>query len=142
MKLDKVGKDFIKNFEGLRLTPYLCTGNVPTIGWGTTKGITLNHPPITREQADQWFDRDIKVFEDAVLRLVKVKLNQNQFNALVSFTYNVGVGAFTNSTLLRLLNASDYKGAADQLPRWNRSGGKVTNGLVRRRAAERAMFLK
>lgn len=142
MKLDNEGKKFIKSWEGFRATPYLCTGGVPTIGWGTTKGITMKHPAITREQADQWFDRDIRVFENAVNKAVKVDLNQHQFNALVSFTYNVGVGALQNSTLLRVLNERAYLEAADQFLRWNKSGGKVTTGLVRRRNAERDLFLK
>lgn len=142
MKLDNEGKKFIKSWEGFRAQPYLCTGGVPTIGWGTTKGITMNHPAITREQADIWFDRDIKVFENAVNKAVKVELNQNQFNALVSFTYNVGIGALQNSTLLKVLNEREYLEAADQLLRWNKSGGKVTRGLVRRRTAEREMFLR
>ncbi len=86
--------------------------------------------------------QDLKKFESAVNTAVKVPINQNQFDALVSLTYNIGIGAFKDSTLLKKLNVKDYKGAAEQFPRWNRGGGRVLNGLVKRRKIEMELFLK
>jgi lysozyme len=82
----------------------------------------------------------VRKFEAGVKRLVKVPLAQGQFDALVSFSFNVGLGALGSSTLLRKLNAGDYRGAAAEFPRWNKAGGKVYEGLTRRRAAERSLF--
>ncbi len=96
---------------------------------------------ITEAQAEQMLTEDLVRFERIVERLVRVRVNQGQFDALVSFTYNVGEGNFTNSTLLRKLNAGDTAGAAEQFARWVHASGKVLPGLVKRRAAERAMFL-
>lgn len=96
----------------------------------------------TLEQAKEYFAHDLNRFESSVNKLVEVPLSQNQFDALVSLTYNIGQTAFSNSTLLKKLNAKDYQGAADQFLRWNKGGGKVMKGLVRRREAERALFLK
>lgn len=90
---------------------------------------------------DILFAEDLAAFERGVEEAVKVPLSEDQFAALVAFSFNVGLGAFRTSTLLKLLNRGDYQGAADQLPRWNKSGGKVLNGLVKRRASERALFL-
>ena len=142
MKTSDSGRDFIKSFEGWSATPYLCTGSVPTIGWGTTKGITMNTPAITKEEGDRLFDRDLIQFENAVMDLVEVPLNQNQFDALVSFTYNCGISALQKSTLLKKLNAGDYGGVSVEFAKWNKSGGKITKGLVRRRTAERELWLK
>ena len=108
-------------------------------GYGTTAGVKQGQT-ITKERADELLREDVARFEAQVLRLVKVPLTQGQFDALTSFVYNLGAGNLGNSTLLRLLNAGDYKGAAAQFDRWNKAGGKVLAGLVRRRAAERALF--
>uniref|UniRef100_UPI000225FC22 lysozyme n=1 Tax=Paracoccus sp. TRP TaxID=412597 RepID=UPI000225FC22 len=97
---------------------------------------------ITKADARTILTRDLPRYEADVTRLVRVPLNENQFGALVSFTYNLGAGNLTSSTLLRKLNAGDYAGAAAEFPTWNKAGGKVLNGLVRRRAAERALFEK
>ncbi|MGL4733219.1 MAG: lysozyme, partial [Fusobacteriaceae bacterium] len=86
--------------------------------------------------------KDLLRFEQKVLQLVIVKINKNQFDALVSFCYNCGSGNLQTSTLLRKLNAGDYPGAAEEFPRWNRAGGKVLNGLIKRREAEKELFLK
>lgn len=94
------------------------------------------------EQAKSYFKHDLAKFEKTVNESVTVPINQNQFDALVSLTYNIGSGAFKNSTLLKKLNKGDYQGAADQFLVWNKAGGKVMKGLVRRREAERALFLK
>ena len=130
----------IKSFEGLRLRAYKDAVGVWTIGYGTTRAVRPGMV-ITRQKAEEFLQNDLKRFEDAVNGAVKVRINDNQFAALVSFTYNVGSGALRSSTLLRLLNQGNIRGAADQFPRWNRAGGRVLAGLTRRRNAERALFL-
>lgn len=132
--------DLIKSFEGLELEAYLCPADIWTIGYGHT-GNVKEGDSITKAEADELLDKDLQTFRNGVKRLVKVPLNENQFGALVSFAYNLGLGSLQNSTLLKLLNAGDYDGAADQFLRWNKSKGKVLTGLVRRREAERAVFL-
>lgn len=132
----------IKKHEGLRLEAYLPTPNdVWTIGYGHTH-TTKQGMKITEAQAEKFLYLDIAWAEEAVNTLVKVRLTQNQFDALVSFVFNVGAGAFSKSTLLRLLNAGDYEGAANQFLRWNKQKGKVLNGLTRRRQEEMELFLK
>lgn len=143
MKTSTKGVALIKSAEGLRLKAYPDpgTGGLPwTIGYGSTSGVTRNML-ITETQAEQMLAEDLVRFERIVERQVQVPLNQGQFDALVSFTYNVGEGNFTKSTLLRKLNAGDIAGAAEQFSRWVHASGKVLPGLVKRRAAERAMFL-
>lgn len=139
MQISKAGLDLIKKFEGLYLKAYRCPAGVPTIGYGHTAGVAMGQT-ITQQQADDYLRRDVRQFERAVARLVTVPLTQGQFDALVSFAFNLGEGALAQSTLLRLLNAGDYAGAAAQFDRWNKAGGRVLPGLVRRRAAERALF--
>lgn len=141
MKINDQGLKLIKDFEGLRLKSYLCPAKVWTVGFGATgKGIV---PGLewTEEQAEERLKKDVAAFEKGVTELVKVKLTSNQFSALVCFTYNVGLGAFKKSTLLRLLNKGDTAGAAEQLLRWNKANGQVLKGLTRRREAEKALFL-
>jgi len=134
--------NIIKKHEGLRLEAYLPTPNdVWTIGYGHTH-TTKQGMKITKAQADKLLYMDIAWAEEAVNTLVKVPLTQNQFDALVSFVFNVGAGAFSKSTLLRFLNMGDYTNAAAQFLRWNRQKGKVLNGLTRRRQEERELFLK
>ena len=132
--------ELIKSFEGLELEAYLCPADIWTIGYGHT-GNVKEGDSITKAEAEALLDKDLRTFRNGVKRLVKVPLNENQFGALVSFAYNLGLGSLQNSTLLKMLNAGDYTGAADQFLRWNKSGGKVLTGLVRRREAERAVFL-
>ena len=96
---------------------------------------------ITKEQAERMLLSDVQRFEAEVQRLITAKLSQDQWDALVCFTYNLGAANLESSTLRRLLNSGDYAGAADQFPRWNKAAGKVLPGLVRRRAAEREMFM-
>ncbi|WP_061238162.1 lysozyme [Ectopseudomonas composti] len=139
MRTSQQGLDLIKSFEGLRLSAYKCPADVWTIGYGTTYGVQPGQV-ITSERAEELLRDDVTKVEEQVLRTIKVPLKQGQFDALVSFTYNLGAGNLANSTLARLLNAGDYMGAAAQLDRWNKAGGKVLKGLVARRAAERAMF--
>ncbi|MEB2870302.1 lysozyme [Pseudomonas rhizosphaerae] len=143
MKTSQKGIALIKSAEGLRLKAYPDpgTGGLPwTIGYGSTSGVTRNMV-ITEAQAEQMLAEDLVRFERIVERALCVPVNQGQFDALVSFTYNVGEGNFTKSTLLRKLNAGDTAGAAEQFSRWVHAGGKVLPGLVTRRAAERAIFL-
>ena len=145
MQVSAAGITLICSFEGLRLNAYDDGGGVWTIGYGTTiypNGIKVKRgDACTREQAKAYMASDLKSFEAAVNK-VKVPLNQNQYDALVSLTYNIGVNAFANSTLLKKLNASDYKGAAAQFDVWNKVKGKVVQGLVNRRAKERKLFEK
>ena len=129
------GIDLIKQFEGLHLTPYLCPGRIWTIGYGHTRTVRAGLV-ITQAQADTMLDEDLRLFERAVLRLVRVPLSDNQFSALVCFAFNVGVGNLESSTLLKLLNRGWYEQVPAQLMRWNRANGEVYGGLSRRRAAE------
>lgn len=133
------GLDLTREFEGIRLQAYLDGGGVPTIGYGHTKGVKLGQE-CTMAQAVQWLREDVQEAVDAVNRLVKVKINQAQFDALVDFVFNLGAGAFAKSTLLRMLNAYDYVGATAQFARWDKDNGKVVAGLTRRRAAEAKLF--
>ena len=141
MRTSQKGVSLIKSFEGLRLKSYQDSVGVWTIGYGATRGIGPN-VTISNEQAERMLINDITRFEPELDRLVKVPLNQNQWDALMSFTYNLGAANLESSTLRRLLNAGDYAGAAEQFPRWNKAGGQVLPGLVRRRAAERGLFLE
>ena len=134
----------IKQWEGLRLTAYRDAGGVLTIGYGHTGDDVHAGLKITQEQADKLLASDLFRFERAVDEGVKVALTDNQFGALVSFTFNVGVGAFQSSTLLRKLNAGDYSAVPGELARWNKitvDGKKlVLNGLSNRRAAEAGLW--
>ncbi|NWA68005.1 lysozyme [Pseudomonas reactans] len=140
MRTSQKGVSLIKSFEGLRLKSYQDSVGVWTIGYGTTRGITAGMV-ITNEQAERMLMNDIGRFEPEIERLVKAPMNQAQWDALMSFTYNLGAANLGSSALLKLLNAGDYVGAAEQFPRWNKAGGQVLAGLTKRRLAERAMFL-
>lgn len=145
MKTSANGINLICGFEGLRLKAYDDGVGVWTIGYGTTiiNGVKVKKgDTCTESQAEQYLRNDLVVFENAINRLVKVPLNQNQFDALASFTYNLGEGNLSKSTLLKKLNAKDYKGAAAEFPKWNKAGGRVLAGLVKRRKAEMELFLK
>jgi lysozyme len=132
---------FIKGFEQCRLAAYLPTpDDVPTIGWGTTKGVRLGLV-WTQAQADAAFAADLAYFGAKVAALLNGSpTTQGQYDAMVSLAYNIGATAFGNSTLLRMHKAGDFTGAALQFPRWNKQAGKVLNGLTRRRADEAAMY--
>lgn len=148
MQTSDEGIALIKGFEGCRLTAYPDpgTGGAPwTIGYGWTLPVDGKpvRPGMTIDQAtaDRLLKTGLVSYENDVLKIVKVKLTQGQFDALVSFAYNIGSRALSTSTLLKKLNTGDIKGAADEFLRWNKAGGKVLNGLNRRREAERALFL-
>jgi GH24 family phage-related lysozyme (muramidase) len=140
-RINQAGLDMIKQFEGFRPNAYICPAGKPTIGYGSTLGVRMGDR-ITLPEAEALLRREVLRYEKGVRDAVKVPLTSNQFSALVSFTYNVGVGNFQGSTLLKLLNQGNYQGAADQLLLWNKGGGRVLQGLVNRRQAERALFLK
>lgn len=139
-KTSERGLALIKKYEGLRTNAYLCPANVWTIGYGHTKGVSRGMM-ISHEDAEELLKKDLRYFESAVNSAVKVPVNQNQFDALVSFAFNVGVGAFGGSTLVRLLNRKHYISAAEQFLRWTRGGGKVLPGLVKRRREEYELFM-
>lgn len=145
MRISDKGIALIKEFEGCRLTAYQDSVGVWTIGYGwanpvdgkpVKRGMTID-----QATAERLLKTGLVSYESDVSKLVKVNLTQGQFDALVSFTYNLGARSLSTSTLLRKLNAGDIKGAADEFLRWNKAGGKVLNGLTRRREAERALFL-
>ena len=145
MQTSDKGIALIKEFEGCKLTAYPDSVGVWTIGYGWTQPVD-GKPiragmTIKQETAERLLKTGLVSYESDVSRLVKVGLTQGQFDALVSFTYNLGARSLSTSTLLRKLNAGDYAGAADEFLRWNKAGGKVLNGLARRREAERALFL-
>lgn len=148
MQISDKGIALIKEFEGCRLRAYPDpkTGDKPwTIGYGWTgcvdgKPVTP-HTVIAQETADRLLRSSLVSYEQDVLRLVKVEVAQHQFDALVSFVYNVGARVFSTSTLLKKLNGGDYTGAADEFLRWVSPGTKVEAGLRRRRKAERELFL-
>jgi lysozyme len=146
MKLNNAGYQLICEFEGLRLKPYLCSAKVPTIGYGNTyypngKRVTLLDEPITKEYAFEIFKVIADKFGKRVSEMVKKPLTQNQFNALVSFAYNVGTGAFSTSTLLKKVNANPNDlTIKNEFARWTRANGKIVNGLVNRRKKESDVY--
>ena len=141
MKTSQRGLDLIKKWEGLRLEAYLCPAGVWTIGYGHIKGVKEGDK-INQPQANTLLADDVaNVAESAVNAYVNVPLNQEQFDALASFTFNLGGGNLKSSTLLKKLNDGDYLGAANEFKRWVKAGGKTLNGLVDRREAEAQMFV-
>lgn len=134
------GKSFVHDFESCELKAYLDGGGVWSIAWGHVKDVKKGDT-CTLAQANTWYDEDVRETEVAVNHLVTAPITQNQFDALVSFTFNCGINALATSTLLRKLNAHDYDGARDEFPKWNKDNGKVVAGLTRRRAAEANLFL-
>jgi len=144
MKTSQAGIDLIHSFESLKLKAYPDPGSKNgkpwTIGWGST-GLDIKEGTVwTKEQADARFAKKLAEVEASVSSAVKVPLNQDQFDALVSFTYNLGIGNLKSSTLLKMLNEGFYANAGLQLLRWDKNDGKVMAGLTRRRKAELKMF--
>lgn len=143
MKLSQRGIDLIKQFEGYssKAYPDPATGGAQwTIGYGTTKGVKPGMV-ITAEQAEKMLRDDVAKFESGVSSLITSPTTQGQFDAMVSLAYNIGLGNFGKSTLLKKHNARCYTCAADQFRVWNRANGKVMNGLTKRRAAERQVYM-
>ena len=146
MKTGKPGLEIIKHFEGFSSDPYLCPADVATIGYGATYGfdhkrITMDHRPISLEEGEALLAQELGSVERSVRRLVRVALTQNQFDALVSFTFNLGSGRLQSSTLRSKLNRGDYEGASLEMPKWRKAGGRVLAGLVKRRFSEQKLFL-
>jgi len=150
LTLSAAGENLIKHFENCmkrigpdRYQAYRCPAGVLTIGWGHTSGDRRKFSSATiwsMADCDDAFREDMKEYEAAVQRLVKVPLTQYQYDAMVSFVYNCGAGNLQKSTLLKKLNAGDYDGAAVEFHKWNKGGGKKLDGLVRRRASEALLF--
>lgn len=140
MTYSPAGLLLTQGFEGCRLVPYQDGAGVWTDGFGNTHGVVPNGPAITIVQAVNDLQNNVQFADDAVNRLVTVKLTQGEFDALVDFVFNEGIGHFAASTMLTLLNAGDYAGAANQFDRWDLAGGQVVAGLIRRRNAEVAEF--
>jgi len=141
MQYSRDGLELTKHFESCRLKAYRDGGGVWTNGWGNTRKV-IPGSIITQEQADADLLANVQDAVDAVNDHVTVDLTQGQFDALVDFTFNCGINAFKNSTLLKMLNAGNYSGAHDQLDRWTKDSGKVVAGLARRRDAEQELFSK
>lgn len=154
MKLNESGYKLIQQFEGLRLKPYLCSAGVPTIGYGNTvypngRKVTLRDAPITKAFAEQMFIRTADLFAKDVSGLIKSKVNQNQFNTLVSFAYNLGTDidaddipeGLGDSTLLKKVNANpNDKSIANEFLKWNKAKGVVEPGLTKRRIKESQIY--
>jgi len=163
-QINQAGLNLLKSFEGLRdgnkatpntFDPYLDPVGIWTIGYGHAMSLSGNFlrgekdrssatslfpDGLTMVEVEQLLQKDLARFRIAVESHIKVPLTDNQFSALVSFSFNVGIGGFTSSTLSRLLNGGNYEAASRQFARWNKAGGKVLNGLTRRREAERRLF--
>jgi len=139
MNIGTKGLEMIKHFEGLELNAYQCAAGVWTIGYGHTKDVQQGMV-ISENTANEMLVEELNEYESYITGLVTVELNQNQFDAMVSWVYNLGVGNLKASTLLKVLNAGDYAGVPAQMMRWNKAGGKVLEGLTRRRQAEADLF--
>ena len=147
MKISNKGLELIKEFEGFSANAYLCPAKIPTIGYGNTfwedgRKVRIGEQ-ISKSKALELLEFVAnKDFADKIFPLIKVQINQNQFDAMVSLAYNIGVGAFSNSTLLKRVNAKDFLGAANEFLKWDKSNGKPLSGLTRRRQREKELFLR
>jgi lysozyme len=139
MKTSEEGRALIKKFEGCELEAYQCSANVWTIGYGHTQGIKEGDV-CTQEDADRMLEEDLEEFEGYVQEAVNVPLEQHEFDALVAWTYNLGPSNLRSSTMLKRLNDSNFDQVPSEMRRWNKAGGKVLDGLVRRREAESLLF--
>lgn len=139
MKISEEGKQLIKKFEGCELEAYKCSAGVWTIGYGRTKNVSKGDV-CSQEQADIWLAEELPVFGAYVSDAVTVPLDQNEFDALVAWTYNLGPTNLNNSTMLKVLNENKKDEVPSQMRRWNKANGKVLEGLERRRLAESLLF--
>ncbi len=139
MNVSENGLNLIREFEGCKLEAYQDSVGVWTVGYGSTRGV-CSGLTITQEDADRRLQNDVQGAVLCVKNAVKVNVTQNQFDALVSFVFNLGCGALRNSQLLRKLNDMDDEGAASEFGKWNHGGGQVLAGLTRRREAEAELF--
>ena len=147
MTISNKGLELIKEFEGFSANAYLCPAKKPTIGYGNTfwqdgRKVRLGEQ-ISKTKALELLEFVAnKDFANKIFPLIKVEVNQNQFDAMTSLAYNIGVGAFSNSTLLKRVNAKDFLGAANEFLKWDKSNGKPLLGLTRRRQREKELFLR
>lgn len=139
LKISQEGIALIKKFEGCELTAYQCSAGVWTIGYGHTKGIEEGME-ITQQEAEDMLVEELHEYENYINDNVTAPLSQNQFDAMVSWVYNLGPANLKASTLLKVLNAGDYDGVPAQIKRWNKAGGVTLDGLIRRREAESLLF--
>ena len=135
MEISQEGIALIKRFEGCKLQAYKCSAGVATIGFGSTRGVEMGME-ISQERADMLLLEDVAVFEEEVNKSVKVPLEQNQFDALVAWTFNLGGSNLRSSTMLRVLNEGQHEKVPSEMKRWNKAGGETLQGLIRRREAE------
>jgi len=146
MEVSVRGLNLIKRFEGLSLKPYLCPAKIPTIGYGNTfyeegTKVAMDDKPITIKRAEMLLKLIVDKFAIGVEKVLKVPLEQNQFDAVVSFSYNVGLGSLKSSTLLKKINDGKFLEASKEFGRWNKANGKILDGLTKRREAERLLFI-
>ena len=139
MHISEEGKSLIKKFEGCETEAYLCSAGVPTIAFGRTKNVKMGDT-CTQEQADAWLEEELEEYTGYVLDAVAQPLDQNQLDAMVAWTYNLGPTNLRSSTLLRVLNEGKMQEVPQQMRRWNKANGKVLPGLERRRLAESMLF--
>ena len=139
MKISQEGLSLIKKFEGCELEAYKCAAGVLTIGYGSTKDVKEGDS-ITQEEADELLLHEMDEYEGYVKDSVTVDLDQNQFDALVSWVFNLGPSNLKASTMLKVLNSKEFEEVPSQIKRWNKAGGKVLQGLIRRREAEALLF--
>ena len=141
MKISQEGLSLIKKFEGCELEAYKCAAGVWTIGYGSTKGVKSGDT-INQKEADQLLLHEMAEYEGYINDMVQNNLKQNEFDALVSWVFNLGPANLKSSTLLKVLNSShpDWNDIPAQIKRWNKAGGKVLQGLIRRREAEALLF--
>ncbi len=146
MKLDENGYKLIQDFEGLSLVPYLCSAKVATIGYGNTfypsgKKVTMQDAPISLATAKWMLKETADKFAADVDKMIKANLNQNQFNAIVSIAYNIGLAGLAKSSLLRKVNANPIDATIrNSFLVWNKAGGKINNGLTKRRTKESNLY--
>lgn len=138
--ISEEGLNLIRKYEGFSARPYLCPAAVWTQGYGHTRGVTQFSEPVDEAQATEWLREDVETAERSVRRLIVSPLSQGQFDALVSFTFNLGGGALQRSTLRRKVNAGEHDAVPAELMKWCRAGGKVMKGLLNRRRAEAALY--
>ena len=139
MNISKEGLSLIKKFEGCELEAYLCPAGVWTIGYGHTKDVKEGDK-INKEEADYLLQEEMIEYESYINDFVEVPLNQNQFDSLCSWVYNLGPTNLKNSTMLKVLNEEKYADVPQEIKRWNKAGGEVLDGLIKRREAEAKMF--
>ena len=139
MNISQEGLSLIKKFEGCEYNAYKCAAGVWTIGYGHTEGVKEGDL-VTQQEADELLKKDVEIFEKEVMKAVTVPMHQHQFDALISWTFNLGGANLNASTMLKVLNQGAYEDVPAQIKRWNKAGGKVLDGLTRRRLAESLLF--